>query len=86
MSVEKLIDKAGLVPILKILSDKSICSYTEIKENCELNPQTLSRRLRELQEFDFIERNVQENRSVEYSLTKKGEKLIKLFQELDQLF
>lgn len=85
MNIEEIIDKKGFISILKFLFVKKRCSYTEIKKNCNLNPQTLSRRLKEFQEFGIIKRDVKEDRSVVYALTEKGRKIVNIFQKLEKL-
>lgn len=56
--------------------------FNEFKENKpDLDNKTLSLRLKELQEYGFVEKRINENRS-EYYLTNKGKSLNKIIYEL----
>lgn len=71
-----------------VLASKSTLRFSSLLRDLEgSNKQTLSTALRELEEMDLLERIVirQKPLHVEYNLTKKGEALIPIFQQLEGL-
>jgi len=63
-------------------------SFNDIMRDIKINPSTLNRRMKELTRYNLIEpiivRANEENR-IKYKLTKKGEGLIKDFDEFVRL-
>jgi DNA-binding HxlR family transcriptional regulator len=60
--------------------------FNELKRATDANSQTLSRVLDELEENEYVERQVDEGSpvAVYYSLTPKGEELLSAFDEIDE--
>lgn len=80
---------------MKILGNSYFCeviltlqhhpkSFNDILREIKINPSTLNRRIKELTRYNLIEpiiiRANEENR-IKYKLTRKGEELIKYFDE-----
>jgi DNA-binding HxlR family transcriptional regulator len=77
--------KKGVREILQALADKKGTNFTEIQELVG-SPTTASQRLQELTGLGILKREVQADRfrSVKYSLTEKGIKVVKLVKELEK--
>jgi DNA-binding HxlR family transcriptional regulator len=83
VSLELLAQK-GSREILYTLFGKKGMKFTELKELVG-SPTTTSRRLQELMDLGLIKRDVQADqyRTVIYSLTEKGIKIVRLVKELE---
>ena len=78
------IGKKGSWKILLILYKNGESNFTDLQEETKINTRTLSRRLKELREINLVKRIVKEDRTVDYILTEKGRKVVKiLFQILE---
>lgn len=78
--------KKWTLAILQELNGKKK-RFNDLIENIEnINPRTLSKRLKELENSNIISRKKYNETppKVEYTLTDKGKKLIKCFKYLDQ--
>ncbi len=63
-------------------------SFNDILRDIKINPSTLNRRIKELTRYNLIEPiivRVNEENRIKYKLTKKGEGLIKDFDEFVRL-
>ena len=63
-------------------------SFNDILRDININPSTLNRRIKELTRYNLIEPivvRVNEENRIKYKLTKKGEGLIKDFDEFVRL-
>ena len=80
----KFLAKRGTREILHALVDKKRMKFTELKELIG-SPTTASQRLQELTGLGLIKRDVQADqyRTVIYSLTGKGIRIVKLVKELE---
>ncbi len=59
-------------------------SFNDILRDIKINPSTLNRRIKELTRYDLIEPiiiRVNEENRIKYKLTRKGQQLIKYFDE-----
>jgi DNA-binding HxlR family transcriptional regulator len=76
--------KKGTKEILYILTAKNGMKFTEIKELVG-SPTTTSKCLQELTDLGLVKRDVQADqyRTVIYSLTEKGIRVVKLMKELE---
>lgn len=85
MDILRIISKRGSKEILLSLKERKELTYTEI-ESLISNPRTTSKRLNELCSLGVIKRNVlpDKYRSVSYSLTKKGEEIVKILLQLEE--
>jgi len=72
--------KKHFVEILLLL-EKSPMSFNELLKTLNAYPDTLNRRLKELQSFNLIVQ-FNENDKIKYKLTDKGLKLIPLLKNL----
>lgn len=84
---------------MKILDNSYFCavvltiqnqpkSFNDILRDININPSTLNRRIKELTRYNLIEPiivRVNEENRIKYKLTKKGEGLIKDFDEFVRL-
>ena len=86
MDILKAISKKGAREILLNLKQRGELTYTEI-EALISNPRTTSRRLNELCEIGIIKRKVLSDkyRSVAYSLTPKGEEVLKILTMVEEI-
>lgn len=80
----EFLTKRGSREILYALVDKKRMKFTELKKLVR-SPTTASQRLQELTSLGLIKRDVQADqyRTVIYSLTKKGIRIVKLVKELE---
>lgn len=85
MKIE-LLAKKGAIRLLRSLSKKKELKFTEVQEFVG-SPTTASQRLKELEGMGVVRREVQADRyrSVQYSLTDKGKRIVKLVDELEQI-
>lgn len=85
MSIFQILGKKWTIEILKFLSD-SIRTFSEI-EGLIKSPKTTSSRLRRLGDLKIVKREVQQDRqrTVNYSLTKRGEELLLKIAEIEKL-
>ncbi len=81
----KIIGKKGSKEILDALKREDEEYYSDLEEELGLNSRTLTRRLAELEEIGLLERQVLDNRRVNYHLTLKGEKVKEKIQELVEI-
>ncbi len=83
--VIKAISKSLATDILFLLKDKGEIRYAEIKQLGHYT--TVSRRLKELVKLKMVERRVTAEYppKVTYRLTKRGEKLIGILNEIKRL-
>lgn len=82
----KNLAKKGAKEILYSLKENKEMNFTELK-NLTGSPTTTSKRLDELTELELIDRDVQNDkfRSVQYSLTEKGSKVVKLVRKIEEI-
>ena len=80
----ELLARRGSKEILYALLGKGGMKFTELKELVG-SPTTASQRLQELMDLRLIKRDVQTDRyrTVIYSLTEKGIKVVRLVKELE---
>jgi len=80
----ELLAKRGSKEILYALVDKKGMKFTELRELVG-SPTTASQRLQALMDLELIKRDVQADqyRTVIYSLTEKGIRVVKLMKELE---
>jgi DNA-binding HxlR family transcriptional regulator len=81
-----ILGKKGVKEILNALASKKEMNFTELRELVG-SPTTASQRLLELTRLGILKREVQADRfrSVRYSLTEKGIKVIRLIRELEKV-
>lgn len=84
MKIE-LLAKKGAIRLLRALSKKKELKFAEIQKLIG-SPTTASQRLKELEGMGVVRREVQADRyrSVRYSLTDKGRRIVKFVDELEQ--
>ena len=70
------IGKKGSWEILMVLYKNGESNFTDLQEKTKINTRTLSRRLKELREINLIKRIVNDDRTVNYTLTQKGKKIV----------
>ncbi|KXB06745.1 hypothetical protein AKJ51_02995 [candidate division MSBL1 archaeon SCGC-AAA382A20] len=82
----KTLAKKGAKEILYSLKEKEKMNFTELRDLTG-SPTTTSKRLDELTELGLLERDVQNDkfRSVHYSLTEKGFKIVNLVEKIDEM-
>ncbi len=81
----QIIGKKGSVEILYEIKKRNKITYSELHKSLRLSSRTLSRRLKTLAKNNLIKRIVNEDRTVEYTLTKKGLQLLEIIDQiLDQ--
>ncbi len=78
----EILGKKGTLKILEEINKNKRISFTSLQRLTGINTRTLSRRLKELTSLGIISREVMEDRTVFYSLTEKGKKLIKGLQRI----
>ncbi|MCA9460044.1 MAG: helix-turn-helix transcriptional regulator [Nanoarchaeota archaeon] len=86
--IVKLFGQKWMMLILKYLGEKKTLRFNEfIKLLPQISPRTLSKRLLELEEEDFINKKKFKEipPKVEYTLTKKGKEFSKYFGEFNKL-
>ncbi len=97
-SQRNLEEKYGECPVIKTLEEvgsrwrmtvihvlrEGELRFNELKRATDANSQTLSRVLDELEELEYVTRQVEEDSpvAVYYSLTPKGEALLSAFDEI----
>jgi len=81
-----ILGKKGVKEILNALASKKEMNFTELRELVG-SPTTASQRLLELTRLGILKREVQADRfrSVRYSLTERGIKVIRLIRELEKV-
>jgi len=86
LDVLKAISRKGAKEIVLTLKQRGELTYSEI-ESIISNPRTTSRRLDELSKLGIIKRKVlpDKYRSVSYSLTQKGEEVIKILTTVEKI-
>ena len=83
--IVSVISKSKAIEILLLLRDKGELRYSEIKQVGHYT--TVSRRLKDLERIGIVNRKVKAEYppKVTYKLTGKGNKLIKLLEEIEML-
>jgi len=86
MPIFEILGKKWTIEILRFLSD-SMKGFSEI-EGLVKNPRTTSKRLKDLENFKIVKREVQQDkqRTVQYSLTKLGQEVVEKISEIEKLF
>lgn len=79
------LSKSMAIDILLLLGDKGELRYSEIKQLGHYT--TVSRRLKDMEKIDIVKRKVKAEYppKVTYKLTRKGEKLLKLMEDIGGL-
>lgn len=84
--IGNLLGKKGTIEILQYLSYDPM-RYTELKKLLNCHHNMLSRRLKKLKEYGLIEPLtiiLEKEKTHEYTLTEKGQELIKFFRNFVQ--
>ena len=78
----EIIGKKGTWEILVIIYHNDKVGFTELQKRTEINTRTLSRRLKDLVDINLLRRILKENRTVDYVLTEKGRKIVKILYQI----
>ena len=86
LSLEILAKRGSRKILYALAASKMGMNFTELKKLTG-NPTTTSQRLQELTKLGILERSVQADRfrSVRYSLTEKGIRVVRLMRELEKV-
>jgi len=71
--------------ILEQLDKHNSLRFSELRKNTKISPDTLVRKLKYLERHSLLKREVNADRNVNYSITKKGRECYQLLLKLNRI-
>lgn len=83
--IREVLCRKWALDILRFLDDEGTQNYSRIEDEFETSSDIVAERLRQLADTGLIDRDERNRKDVRYSITVKGEEVIKLVREIHRL-
>lgn len=84
--VHEVLCRKWSLDILRLLEEDSPQNYSRIESNLETSSDVVSDRLTQLSDLGLLARDEQSPKNVRYSITPDGEEVLRLVDEIQELF
>lgn len=83
--IRDALSRKWALEIIYLLDKEGALNYSQIEAEFETSSDVISERLQELVELGVLSRNERSAKNVQYAVTRDGEELVELLEEIHRL-